>query len=106
MPWWTWLALGLFLASIVAIAVFGAFAYGRLRRVATVAEAIAARLDELARSAEQLEKRMEAAQAQVEEAEAHAVTLRRSLTRLGVLTWALQDARKDVNRLRGLYLSK
>jgi septal ring factor EnvC (AmiA/AmiB activator) len=105
-PWWTWLALGVFLASVVGIAVFAAFAYGRLKRFAAAAKAIEKRLDELARSAEELEKRMEAAQARAEEAEAHAARLERSLERLGVLTWALRDARKDVKRIRELYLSK
>ena len=52
MPWWTWIAFGIFLLALVAAAVFAAFAFGRLKRLSAAAEGIQARLDEVARAAE------------------------------------------------------
>ena len=106
MPWWTWLALGAFALALVATAIFAVYALGRLRRAQAVVAGLQARLDELARAAEQLERRLAAAQARADELERERARLTVSLDRLSVLTWALSDARKDVTRLREAYLRK
>ena len=56
MPWWTWIAFGIFLLALVATAVFSAFAFGRLKRLRASAEGIQARVDEVARAAEEVER--------------------------------------------------
>ena len=106
MPWWTWLALGVLVLALLATAVFGAYAFGRLRRARALAETLQTRVDELARSAEELERRMEHAQARTEEVQAKQARLQVSLDRLSVLTWALSDATKSVTRVREAYLRK
>ena len=82
MPWWTWLAFGIFLLALVAAAVFAAFAFGRLKRLSAAAEGIQARLDEVARSAEEVERRMAHVQERLEEIERHRAVLEGSLARL------------------------
>ena len=67
---------------------------------------IGARVDGLARTAEQIERRLAQAQARAEELERERARLEVSLDRLSVLTWALSDARKSVTRLRRTYLRK
>ncbi len=106
MPWWTWLCLGIFLLAVVATAVFSAFAYGRLKRLTTVAEEIQARLDEVADSAEELERRMAHTQERMAELERHRARMEASLERLRVLTSALSEARGGVKRLQRRYLRK
>jgi predicted RNase H-like nuclease (RuvC/YqgF family) len=105
-PWWTWLALGFFLAALVAGAVFTVFALGRLKRAAAVSGELQARLDGVAAQSEELERRLERTQARTEEIETAKARVDASLARLSVLTWALSDARSDVTRLRRTYLRK
>jgi predicted RNase H-like nuclease (RuvC/YqgF family) len=106
MPWWTWLALGIFALALVATAIFAVYAIGKVRRAEAVAERLQARLDELAHTAEVVERRMAHAQARAEELERERTRLEISFDRLSVLTWALSDARKNVTRLRKAYLRK
>ena len=106
MPWWTWLALGIFALALVATAIFAVYAIGKVRRAEAVAERLQARLDELAHTAEVVERRMAHAQARAEELERERTRLEVSFDRLSVLTWALSDARKNVTRLREAYLRK
>ena len=106
MPWWTWLALGAFALALVAAAIFAVYALGRLRRAQAVAAGLQARVDELARAAEELDHRLAAAQGRAEDLERERARLTVSFERLSVLTWALSDARKGVTRLRGAYLRK
>jgi septal ring factor EnvC (AmiA/AmiB activator) len=106
MPWWTWLSLGIFLAAMVATAVFAAFAFGRLRRLTVVAEGIQTRLDEVRHAADELERRMARTQVRREELERHRARLETSVERLRVLTSALSDAGGGVIGLRRRYLRK
>jgi chromosome segregation ATPase len=105
-PWWTWLALGAFALALVAAAIFAVNAIGQLRRAQAVAAGLQGRLDELARAAEELDRRTAAAQGRAEELERERARLTVSFERLSVLTWALSDARKGVTRLRKAYLRK
>jgi predicted RNase H-like nuclease (RuvC/YqgF family) len=104
MPWWTWLALGVFALALVATGIFAVFAIGKVRRAQALAEGLQTRVDELARSAEEVERRLAHAQARAEELERERARLEVSFERLSVLTWALSDARKSVTRLRRDYL--
>ncbi len=106
MPWWTWLAFGIFLLAVVAAAVFSVFAFRRLKLLAAAAEGIQARLDDVARSAEEMERRMERTQKRMEELERHRARLDASVARLKVLTSALSEARGGVTRLQKRYLRK
>ena len=106
MPWWTWLALGVLALALVATAIFAVYAIGKVRRAQAVAERLRARVDDLARSAEEVERRLTHAQARAAELEHERARLEGSLDRLSVLSWALSDARKGVTRLRRAYLRK
>ena len=106
MPWWTWLCLGIFLLALVATAVFSVFAFGRVKRLGASAAGIQARLDDVARSAEEMERRMERTQKRMEELERHRARLDASVARLKVLTSALSEARGGVTRLQKRYLRK
>jgi hypothetical protein len=105
-PWWTWIALGAFALAVVAAAIFAVATFGRLKRLSAVGERIAARLEELSARGEELERRAEHASERAEEVERELARLQGSLERLGVLAWALGDARRGVTRLREAYLRK
>ena len=92
MPWWTWLALGVLALALVATGIFAAYAIGKVERAQAIAEDLRKRVDELARTAEELERER--------------ARLAVSFERLSVLTWALSDARKSVTRLHRTYLRK
>ena len=106
MPWWTWLALGVLALALVATGIFTAYAFGRIRRAQGMARQLQARFDDLARTAEEVERRLAHTQARAEELERDRARVEMSLDRLSVLTWALSDARKSVTRLRRTYLRK
>ena len=106
MPWWSWLALGVFALALVATGIFAVYALGKIRRAQALAVRLQARVDDLARTAEQIERRLAHAQARAEELERERARVEVSLDRLSVLTWALADARKSVTRLRRTYLRK
>ena len=105
MPWWTWIAFGIFLLALVATAVFAAFAFGRLKRLSAAAEGIQGRLDEVARAAENVEQRMAHLEERLEEFERHRADLDGSLARLRVLTSAFSEATAGPRRARS-YLKK
>ena len=106
MPWWTWLALGVFALALVALGIFAVFAFGKIKRAQSVAGQLQTRVDDLARMAEEVERRLAHAQARAEELERERARVEVSLDRLSVLTWALSDARRSVTRLRRTYLRK
>ena len=106
MPWWTWLAFGIFLLALLATAVFSAFAFGRLRRLGTAAEGIQARLDEVAGLAEEMQRKQARLQERMEELERHRTVLESSLVRLRVLTDAFSEATGHPRRVRSRYLKK
>ena len=106
MPWWTWLAFGIFLLALVASAVFGAFAFARLKRLGAAAEGIQGRLDEVARAAESVERRMAHLEERLDEFERHRAVLDGSLARLRVLTTAFSEATGGSRRARSRYLKK
>ena len=105
-PWWTWLSFGIFLAAISATAVFGAFAFGRLKRLGTAAGGIQARLDEVARLSEETERRQVHVQERLEELERHRARTQASIARLKVLTTAYSEATGGVLGARRRYLRK
>jgi chromosome segregation ATPase len=105
-PWWTWLAFGIFLLALVATAVFSAFAFGRLKRIGAAVEGIQARVDEVARAAEEVERKMAHAQERLEELDRHRAVLAGSLARLKVLTDAFSEATGRPRKARGRYLRK
>ena len=106
MPWWTWLAFGIFLLALFATAVFAVFAFRRLKRFGAAVEGIQARLDEVSRSAEEVERRMAHVQERLEEVERHRAVLDGSLARLRVLTEAFSEATGGPRRVRSRYLKK
>ena len=106
MPWWTWLCLGVLALSLLATAIFTAVAVTRLKRLATLAEAIRVQLDELARAGEELERRMAHAEERAAEFDRHRAELDNSLARLRILTSALSEARAGATRLQKAYLRK
>ncbi|MGH3029764.1 MAG: hypothetical protein ACRDNE_03185 [Gaiellaceae bacterium] len=106
MPWWTWIALGFFALTVVAAAILAVFAFGRIKRLAATGEAIATRLEDLSRRGEELDRRLEHASERAEVVQLHLERVEGSLERLGVLSWALGDARTGIARLREAYLRK
>jgi hypothetical protein len=106
MPWWTWVALGIFAAVLVAIVAFSAFVFVRLKRLRDRGDIVQAELDALAGKAERLEDRLERAEERAERARRSVERLDASLQRLSVLTWALGDARRAVTQLRSGLLRK
>jgi chromosome segregation ATPase len=105
-PWWTWIALGVFALTVVAAGIFAVFALGRIKRLTAAGEAIATRLEDLSRRGEELDRRLEHANERAEDVQRHLERLEGSLERLGVLSWALGDARTGIARLRESYLRK
>jgi hypothetical protein len=101
-PWWTWIALGFFGVVLLATMAVAFVSIRRLRSAQASAEAMMVAFEGLAAKAEQLEARaadVEERRARVEE---HFARLARSRERLGVLTWALRDATREVTSLRKL----
>jgi chromosome segregation ATPase len=105
-PWWTWIALGLFALTVLAAAIFAVFALGRIKRLTATGEAIAGQLEELSRRGEELDRRLEHANRRAQDVQRHLERVEGSLERLGVLSWALGDARTGIARLREAYLRK
>jgi hypothetical protein len=104
MPWWTWVALGIFLASLVAAGVIGLLALRTLSALQSVGERLAVALEDLATKSEALQLRADRASMRAEAAEAHFDHLRTTLDRFSVLTWALGDVAKTVGELRSAVL--
>ena len=104
MPWWTWVALGIFIASLIAASVIGILMLRSLRALQVTSERLAAALEDLAEKGEALELRAEKAQSHVESAEPHFDHLKVTLDRFSVLTWALGDVAKTIGELRSAVL--
>jgi hypothetical protein len=100
MPWWTWVALAFFIAAFVAGLAFALVGFMRMRDLQARAEAMAAASEELMVKAEALEERALTVEQNQARLEAHFARLERSRERLGVLTWALRDATKDLKSYR------
>jgi hypothetical protein len=101
-PWWTWIALGFFVVVLVATAAAAFVGVRRLRRAQASAEAMLVAFEGLAVKAEQLEERAMGAEERRARVEEHFARLARSRERLGVLTWALRDATRELTGLRNL----
>jgi hypothetical protein len=100
MPWWTWVALAFFVAAFVAGLLYALRGFMRMRDLQGRAEAMATALEDLTVKAEALEQRTLTVEQNQARLEAHLARLARSRERLGVLTWALRDATKDLTTLR------
>jgi predicted nuclease with TOPRIM domain len=100
MPWWTWIAIAFFAAAFVigvGVAVAG---IRRLRELQSRAEAMTAAFEELMAKAEALEQRAMTVEENRARLESHLARLGRSREKLGVLTWALRDATRDLTSFR------
>jgi outer membrane murein-binding lipoprotein Lpp len=104
MPWWTWVALGIFVASLVAASVIGILMLSSLKALQATSERLATALEDLSAKGEALERRAERAQTHVESAEPHFEHLKATLDRFSVLSWALGDVAKTIGALRSAVL--
>ncbi|MEO8290930.1 MAG: hypothetical protein ABI649_08065 [Gaiellaceae bacterium] len=100
MPWWTWMALGFFLAVLVVAAVYGLVLARSMRVFAVTGERVTVALEELAAKGEALERRSAEVEARREAAQAHFDHLNATLERFSVLTWAIGDVAKTVTEVR------
>ena len=100
MPWWTWVALGIFVASLIAASVIGALMLVTLKSLQVTSVRLSAALEDLAAKGEALERRSAEMSAHSEAAEAHFAHLRETLDRFSVLTWAIGDVAKTIGDLR------
>ncbi|HEY7004155.1 MAG TPA: hypothetical protein VH281_07725 [Gaiellaceae bacterium] len=100
MPWWTWVALGIFVASLVAASIIGLLVLRSLKTLQGTSERLAKALEELAEKGEALERRSAEMSAHVEAAEPHFEHLKVTLDRFSVLTWALGDVAETIGELR------
>ena len=105
MPWWTWIALGVFALVVVATSIFAVWAFGRLKVLSVSGDALAVRLEGLSRQADELQRRSERTSVRTEELQQSLDRVDRSVKQLGVLGWALGDLRR-VMRARKSYLRK
>ena len=100
MPWWTWIALGIFVASLVAASVIGILMLVTLKSLQVTSLRLSVALEDLAAKGEALERRSAQVSARAEAAEAHFAHLRETLDRFSVLTWAMGDVAKTIGELR------
>ncbi|HYY34078.1 MAG TPA: hypothetical protein VE693_10950 [Gaiellaceae bacterium] len=100
MPWWTWIALGFFVAVVVAGATVALISFRRMRALKTAGDEVALALDDVTRKAEELEARVERANERAELVERKMAHLQASLEHLSVLTWALGDVGKTISQVR------
>ena len=106
MPWWTWLSFGILLLAVVSTAVFTVVAFRRLRQLTVLASQIQARVDDVARESEAMNRRLAHAQERVEELDRHRARTEASVARLKVLTSALSEALGRPRGLQRRYLRK
>jgi hypothetical protein len=102
MPWWTWIALAFFIVAFVAGLVIVTMAFFQLRDLQDRAERMATAAEELSVRAAALEQRALTVEQNQARLEARLNRLARSRERLGVLTWALRDATKDLTSFRSV----
>jgi hypothetical protein len=101
-PWWTWIGLAFFAGVLVVAVAVALVGLRRLSRLQASAEGMTAAFEELTARAEALERRAMAVEENRARLEEHFGRLDRSRERLGVLTWALRDATKDLAGFRNL----
>jgi hypothetical protein len=106
MPWWTWTALGFFVAVVLVGTAVGLLSVLRLRRARTTGDDVATALDDLARKTEELEARLEHAAERAALAERKVAHLQASMERLSVLTWALGDVGKTISQVRSTVIPR
>jgi hypothetical protein len=105
-PWWTWIALGLFALAFLATTIFAAWAFGRLNVLFASGEALAVRLEDLSRQAEEIQRRSERTSLRTQELQQRLDRVDSSVKQLGVLHWALRDVSRSLMRARRAYLRK
>jgi hypothetical protein len=103
-PWWTWVALGFFLAVLVAAGILALLAFRTLGALASIGERLAAALEDLAAKGEELERRSSRATGALESVDPHVAHLQATLERFSVLTWALGDVARSIGRVRSAVL--
>ena len=100
-PWWTWVAFGLFLLVGLAAAIGSAvLALRTYRRLRASQKRLTAAMEQLASQLEALEQRADRVNIRTAEVERRFEAARRSAQKLGVLKWALADGAGAVTRLR------
>jgi len=104
MPWWTWVALGIFIASVVAGGIIAVVALRTMAALQSVGERLATAFEDLAAKSDELERQAEGMSLHVESAEPHFEHLRLTLDRFSVLTWAIGDVAKTIGRWRSAVL--
>ena len=100
MPWWLWIPVAVFVASVAPGAVVVARALASMRRARTLGEDVVAGLDGLARKAEELERRLAHAQERSAFVEERLARLEADWERFSVLTWALGDVSRTIAHVR------
>ena len=102
MPWWVWIAIGVFvLGAAGVVTALIRLAIQIFRALRAGGGAMTGALENLAASGEELDRRTSALSARVETLTSALGRLRVSLDKLSVLNWALGDARDALARLRG-----
>ena len=102
-PWWTWVAIGVFVLAAAGGGVgLVLLALRTFRRLGASGRSVSASLDELSRAGERLAASGEAPGGRSEELERSVGRLRASIRRLTVLLRALVDARDTVLRATSL----
>jgi hypothetical protein len=105
-PWWTWIALGFFVAVVAAGALVAVASLLRVRRAQTTGVDVVGALDDLTHKTEELEARLEHAAERAEHVEVKIAQLQESLERLSVLTWALGDVGKTIAQVRSAVIPR
>ena len=99
MPWWTWIAIGVFvLTAAGGGTAFALLALRTFRRMGASGRNVSASLDELTRAGERLAASGEALSGRSGELGRARARLRASIRRLSMLLRALADARDTVMR--------
>jgi hypothetical protein len=100
-PWWTWVALGIFLVAVLAAGTLATSrAVGAIRAAQSAQGTITSELGRLLKAAEDLERRLGALEERRAQIEERTEALKKSLAKLSLLGWALADSREAVTRLR------
>ena len=106
-PWWTWVAVGVFAASaVVGTAAAVVLVVRTVRSLRAFGKTVGATLERLTAATDELEQRSEALSGRSAELDESMARLRASLARLSVLVWALRDALAFAGRLRAAVPSK
>jgi chromosome segregation ATPase len=98
-PWWTWTALVLFTVVVAAGAAVTGAALIQMRRLTETGEEVARSLEELNAKVEALQIRLEQAEGRAQVVDRKLARLDDSFERLSVLLWALGDARRTIEHV-------